>query len=59
MRLHREGVCEGQAEEQGLMEARAEVVLMAVVLYDPAAAVLTVADERVGPPEVMRWFGLC
>ena len=59
MGLHREGVCEGQSEEQDLMEARAEVVLMAVALQDPAAAVLTVADERVGPPEVMRWFGLC
>ena len=59
MGLHREGVCECQSEEQDLMKVRAEVVLMAVVLQDPAAAVLTVADERVGPPEVVMWFGLC
>ena len=59
MGLRREGVCEGQSEEQHLMEARAEVVLMSVAQQDPAAAVLTVADERVGPPEVVGWFGLC
>ena len=43
---------EGQSEEQDLMEARAEVVLMSVALHDPAAAVVTVLHVRVGLPEV-------
>ena len=43
---------EGQSEEQDLMEARAEVVLMSVALHHPAAAVLTALNVRVGLPEV-------
>ena len=44
-------MCEGQSEEQDLLEARSEVVLVLTTLEDPAAAVVTVADEGVGLPE--------
>ena len=47
-------MCEGQSEQQDLLEARSEVVLVLTTLEDPAAAVVTVADEGIGLSEVGR-----
>ena len=55
MGIHREGVCEGQSEEQDLKEARAEIVLMSTALKDPATGVCAVCDVRVGLPNVIWW----
>ena len=51
--------CVVTSEQQHLMEARAEVVLISTTLKDPAAGVVTVVDERVGLPEVKGWVWWC
>ena len=52
-------MCEGQSEQENLLEARGEVVVVFQALQGPAAAVVTVADKMVGLPDVWRWVLWC